>query len=407
MDMLDILKENGFNYIRLRLFVDPTAEVPEDVEAGLGGGWRASPYSLRGYCGLDSTIKYAQKVRDAGFKFLLDFHYSDTWADPGKQYKPVSWRGLSFQQLTERVRSYTRESLEAFRDAGVLPDMVQVGNEVINGMIHPDGRNWASGGVGGWPSFARLVHAGMSGVRDVDTTILIMMHTVSERNPNGWLTSLKSNLNQIETGFGDKIDIFGISYYPRWHGDLDSLSRVLNTVANNHDIKISVVEYADLHREVNDIVFNLPDEKGFGTFVWEPQEFAGDDSRPLFTWRSGGGGINIRETNSLMTLYPQMAIDYGNDNATAIGEKSTRPNLEQNRRPDFRIGHDGVIGYYSNAPGVVTIYNIQGRVVGRFDVKTPGAYNPARLLGMRPGAYIIAIKPDNAPRQVFNYRVVR
>jgi hypothetical protein len=227
-----------------------------------------------------------------------------------------------------------------------------------------------------------------------------MMHTVSENNPNGWLTNLKSNLNQREAGFGNRIDIFGISYYPRWHGNLDSLRRVLNTVASNHNIKISVVEYADLHREVNDIVFSLPDEKGFGTFVWEPQEFSGDNSLPLFDWRN-----NRRETNSRMALYPQMAKDY--DNPTSICEKPAGPNLGQTMRSDFRIGHDGVIGYYSDAPGVVTVYNVQGRVVGRFDIKAPGVYNPARLLRMRPGAYIIAIKPADANKQVFSYRIAR
>ncbi|MDR2580172.1 MAG: glycosyl hydrolase 53 family protein [Fibromonadaceae bacterium] len=317
-DMLDILKENGFNYIRLRLFVDPTVEVPEDRD--VQRDWYASPYSTRGYCGLDSTIKYAKKVKAAGMKFLLDFHYSDTWADPGKQYKPVSWRGLNFTELTARVRSYTRESLEAFRDNDVLPDMVQVGNEVINGMIHPDGRSWASGGVGGWPSFARLVHAGINGVKDVDQNILIMMHTVADASPspNSWLTSLKTNLNTIEAGFGNRIDVFGISYYPRWHGDLNTLQGQLNAVANNHDIKISIVEYADFHREVNDMVFALPNNKGFGTFVWEPQEFAGDNSVPLFDWRNSPSG---RHSNARLLLYPQMAIDYG----LTASSSSSRP----------------------------------------------------------------------------------
>jgi arabinogalactan endo-1,4-beta-galactosidase len=404
-DILDILKDHGFNYIRLRLFVDPTAEVPEDVAQGLTGGWRASPYSTRGYCGLDSTIKFAQRIKaKGGFKFLLDFHYSDTWADPGKQYKPVAWRGLNLAQLADTVRAYTRRSVQAFKDNGVLPDMIQVGNEVINGMIHPEGRNFAQGGVGGWPSFARLVHAGISGVKDVDTSILIMMHTVSERNPSGWLTNLKTNLNQIETGFGNKIDVFGISYYPRWHGNLDSLQRVLAAVVNNHsDIKISIVEYADLHREVNDLVFALPANRRFGTFVWEPQEFDGDNSRPLFDWRNGR-----RETNARMALYPEMSKDYGNDDiTTATRENSARPDLGQNQRGGFRVGHDGVIGYYSDAPGIVTVYNVQGRAVGRFDIRTPGTYDPANFLRLRSGTYIIAIKPADNSRQAFSRRIVR
>ncbi len=164
-DMLDILKENKFNYIRLRIFVDPKAVDNGKTDAS---GWNPYPYSAKGYCGLDSTIKMAKRVKAAGMGFLLDFHYSDTWADPGKQYKPLSWSGLSGVAAVEgKVRSYTKESLEAFKAAGALPDMVQVGNEVVNGMIHPDGS-------GNSVNFAKLVNAGINGVKDVDPDIKIM-----------------------------------------------------------------------------------------------------------------------------------------------------------------------------------------------------------------------------------------
>jgi len=297
-DLLLILKESGFNYIRLRLFVDPTAKVTEDKPNS--DGWSASPYSTAGYCGLDSTIKVAKRVKEAGMKFLLDFHYSDTWADPGKQYKPMSWRNLNFTQLTEKVRSYTKESLQKFKEAGVLPDMVQVGNEVVGGMIHPDGQ-------GNTQNFATLVNAGINGVKDVDPNIKIMMHTINDKNPNSWLTTLKSNLNKVEANAANKIDVIGLSYYPKWHGNVDSLKRALTAIANNHNIKIAVAEYADFHRQVNDVVYNLPSNKRLGTFVWEPQRFDGDDSKPLFDWKNNPAG---RHSNALLELYPQMAIDY-------------------------------------------------------------------------------------------------
>jgi arabinogalactan endo-1,4-beta-galactosidase len=396
-DILDILKDQGFNYIRLRLFVDPNVVVPEDSIAGLGGAWRASPYDRtgRGFCGLDSTIAFAQRVKEKGFKFLLDFHYSDTWADPGKQYKPVSWRNLNFAQLTERVRTYTRESVQKFKDNGVLPDMVQVGNEVVDGMIWDDGKIWV-GSTNNWTNFAILVNAGINGVKDVDPDILIMMHTISERNPNNWLTTLKTRLNQVEAGAANKIDVIGLSYYPRWHGDLDSLSRVLTTIANNHDIKISVVEYADRHREINDLVFNLPDNKGFGTFVWEPQEFSGDNSLPLFDWRN-----NRRETNARMALYPQMAIDYGISEITTNVNNCPKPSGA--KLPDgINISGNGIIRYHSNAPATVTVYTIQGRVAGRFNIKSPGTYNPAQMLkkSLKPGMYVITVKSANDGKNV-------
>ncbi len=293
-DPLEIFKEHGFNYIRLRLFVDPTATVPDQT---CDGNWCPSPYSTKGYCGLESTITMAKRVKASGMKLLLDFHYSDTWADPGKQYKPVSWRGLNFTQLTDKVYTYTKETLEKFKENGVLPDMVQIGNEVINGMIHPEGKDTAN--------FAKLVHAGIKGAKEADSNIKIMMHTTSERNPNNWFTTLKRNLNRVEAGTADKIDVIGLSYYPRWHGNLETLEGILKTISSNHDIKIAVVEYADKHREVNDLVFALPPDKRFGTFVWEPEEFSGDDSLPLFDWKNGR-----RETNNRISLYSQMAIDF-------------------------------------------------------------------------------------------------
>ena len=306
-DPVVIFKEQGFNYIRLRLFVDPTATIPGQT---CDGSWCPSPYSAKGFCGLESTIAMAKRVKAAGMKLLLDFHYSDTWADPGKQYKPVAWNSLNSTQLIEKVRTYTKETLEEFKKNGVLPDMVQIGNEVINGMIHPDGS-------GNTVAFARLVNAGIKGAKEVDPNIKIMMHTTSEKNPNNWLTTLKNNLNSVEAGAADKIDVIGLSYYPKWHGDLNTLTQILNSIANNANhnaIKIAVVEYADKHREVNDLVFNLPQNKGFGTFVWEPEEFSGDESLPLFDWKN-----NRRESNALFALYPQMALDF-------LSQSNSEPN---------------------------------------------------------------------------------
>jgi len=307
-DLLSILKGVGFNYIRLRLFVDPKATDASKVD---NSGWNPYPYSAAGYCGLDSTIKVAKRVKDAGMKFLLDFHYSDTWADPGKQYKPVSWQSLNtVALLSDKVRSYTKESLQKFKEAGALPDMVQVGNEVVHGMIHPEGKNNGD-------AFARLVLAGINGVKDVDPNIKIMMHTINSENPLGWLNTLKSNLNKVEANAANKIDVIGLSYYPKWHGNVDSLKRVMTAISKNHNIKIAVAEYADFHREVNDAVYNLPENEGLGTFAWEPQEFSGDDSKPLFDWTN-----NARRSNARLELYPKMVIDYGLSNVQSSSSSS-------------------------------------------------------------------------------------
>lgn len=280
-DILEILKDHKFNSVRLRLFVDPTAIVPETNE---------SPYSKQGYCGLEPTIAFGKKIKDVGMLFLLDFHYSDVWADPGKQYKPMSWRSLSYAELVKKVRSYTRESLEAFEKAGALPDMVQVGNEIVGGMIWPDGS------TGKMKQFAELVNAGIDGVKDVSDDIEIFIHSISNKAPSSWLSNL------IKAGVkADRIDVYGLSYYEEWHGTPNDLKKNLTDVTKNHNVKIAVAEYAEVHEQVNDIVFNLPGEKGYGTFVWEPTRW----HEKLFD--------DNGKANSRIDLYPKLSTRYGND----------------------------------------------------------------------------------------------
>jgi hypothetical protein len=184
--------------------------------------------------------------------------------------------------------------------------MVQVGNEVVSGMIWDVGKNY---NPGSWSNFAALVNAGIDGVRDIDQNIKIMMHTINERSPNGWLTNL------INAG-ATRIDVIALSYYTQWHGQPDSLRREVNRIANNaltntHNIKIAVAEYSGNHRLVNDIIFELPNNKGFGTFVWEPADWSdGSYGAVLFDWNNG------RRSNANLELYPQMAIDYGTNVVT-------------------------------------------------------------------------------------------
>ena len=115
---LEIFKDHGYNWIRLRLFHTPT-DLPNNLEY---------------------TIALAKDAKKLGYRFLLDYHYSDTWADPGKQFLPKAWEGMSHAQLAKAVFEYTKQTIAAFHEAGAPPDMVQIGNEVVNGMMWPDGR---------------------------------------------------------------------------------------------------------------------------------------------------------------------------------------------------------------------------------------------------------------------------
>src|SRR6185369_13947781 len=155
-DAVQILKDHGLNYIRLRLFVNPEND---------------SGYSpKKGFCDLQHTIAMGKRIKTAGMKFLLDFHYSDTWADPQKQYKPAAWKGLNFDQLKQTVFTYSKNVIQALKDAGAQPDMVQIGNEINHGMIWPEGH------INNLDSLAQLVYASIQGVKAVDPAITIMLH---------------------------------------------------------------------------------------------------------------------------------------------------------------------------------------------------------------------------------------
>lgn len=261
---LQIFKDHGYNWIRLRLFHTPT-QLPNN---------------------LAYTIALAQAAKKLGFKFLLDYHYSDTWADPGKQGIPKAWQGMSHTQLVDAVRDYTRETITAFRDAGVLPDMVQIGNEITNGMLWPDGRLPAN-----WDNFADLVKAGIDGVdagRGDQPKPRMMIH-IDKGGDKAATKKFFDKLNSYRVDF----DVIGQSYYPWWHGSLNDLRENLIFMAHAYKQDIMVVEAAynwrpaeyrnrpgpfpetpegqrEFWDEVNREVQAAPDGRGIGVFWWEP-----------------------------------------------------------------------------------------------------------------------------------------
>ena len=244
-DAIAILKDHGFNYIRLRIFNDPA---------------RDSGYSPgKGFCDLAHTLAMAKRVKAAGLQLLLDFHYSDYWADPGKQFKPAAWRNLDFATLLDSVYDYSLRVIEALRLQGTSPDMVQVGNEINHGMIWPDGS------IRHPDSLAALIYAGIMGIKAADPACPIMLH-IALGGQNDESHFFLDNMLERQLPF----DVIGLSYYPRWHGSLSDLRYNVDDLARQYGKDIIVVEYTQLKREVNDIAFSAPDGLGKGTCIWEP-----------------------------------------------------------------------------------------------------------------------------------------
>jgi len=244
-EVIRILKDHGFNYIRLRLFVDPSND------SGYSPG--------KGFCDLPHTLEMAKRIKKEGMKFLLDFHYSDTWADPGKQFKPNAWKGLDFRDLSKKVFDYTTDVLEALKAQGTLPDMVQTGNEINHGII------WPQGNVQHLDSLAILLNAAMAAVKKVDPSIITLLH-IALGGQNAESEFFIDNMISRGVSF----DVIGESYYPKWHGTLQDLETNLDLLHKKYHKPVIVAEYSQLKKEVNKIAFSIPGNQIKGTFIWEP-----------------------------------------------------------------------------------------------------------------------------------------
>jgi len=224
-DPLAIFRDHGCNTMRLRLFHTPT---------GKGGVVNSLAY----------TQALGRRIKEAGFRLLLDIHYSDTWADPGHQVTPKAWQGLDPGALCEAVRAYTRDVVRAMDDAGARPDIVQVGNEIGHGMLWPTGK--LSKAPAERPRLATLVKAGVRGVREAEGAgppIAVMIHHQAGGSP-GAVRWFFDYLAEFQVPY----DLIGLSYYPWWHGTLDDLTATLDATAERFRKDIVLVETATLYK---------------------------------------------------------------------------------------------------------------------------------------------------------------
>jgi len=268
IDVLALLREHHYNWVRLRLFHDPSVsddKLPND---------------------LSYTVALAKRAKRLGFHVLLDLHYSDGWADPGKQPTPAAWSNLTHAQLADQVFAYTRDVIAEFARQRVMPEMVQVGNEITYGMLWPDGKL-----PGNWDNFSDLIKAGVKGVnagRGRQPMPRIMIHI--ERSGD-----LNAAVNFYDQLIARHIhfDVIGLSYYPFWHGNISKMHDNLDKLAQRYRRPIIIVETAynwrpgrsplknadfdetpegqeAFLRAVNDAVCAVPNGLGQGVFWWEP-----------------------------------------------------------------------------------------------------------------------------------------
>ena len=283
-DLLALLKNHGFNYIRLRTFVEPLNDYGYASDDSCPG--KAEAYNDR-----DHVVELAIKVKAAGMGLFLDFHYSDTWADPNKQVIPQAWRGAAtLDELAALVGDYTTDVLQALVAAGAAPDMVQVGNEITPGMLihvptaetdcYGNGsvpHTGPNGSAADWNNLATLLSAGIEATRAVLPDARIMLHTENTADYDAVVAWFGKALE-----LGLEFDIIGLSAYSHWHGPADQWRpNITNLAAAFPGLEFSIVEYSDQKQLPNDIMRELPDGRGIGTFIWEPT-LSGPWGEPLF-----------------------------------------------------------------------------------------------------------------------------
>lgn len=231
-DLLPWLKEQGMNAMRVRLFVNPEAYTGSDKD----------PNAKQS---LDYITPLCKRIKDTGLDLMLDFHYSDTWADPAKQWTPKAWENLSDEQLYEKIYEYTKASLQHLVDAGATPDFIQTGNEISYGMLwgkntEPESslKKTFMGNNANWDRFGKLLRQAIKACHEVCPDAKIVIHTERVAQ-HAVLSYFYDKMNQLDVDY----DIIGLSYYPYFHGNLDVLKKALSELEKKFSGKeIMIVE---------------------------------------------------------------------------------------------------------------------------------------------------------------------
>lgn len=204
VEPLSLFRANGVDIMRIRVWVDPKSECGE-------------PY-LAGNCDLDNFLRLAKLGTDKGFRIMLDLHYSDFWADPGKQMIPKSWKGLDFDGLKKRVYEYTRDVLKEVEKSGIAVEFIQVGNEITNGMLWPFGylQEQPGGCRTNYDSLTALLKSGIKACREYAPQAAVILHLEKSYDQQIY----GEYFEQMAAANVD-FDIIGYSYYPYWHGTFE------------------------------------------------------------------------------------------------------------------------------------------------------------------------------------------
>jgi arabinogalactan endo-1,4-beta-galactosidase len=273
-DCFQILKAKGINSIRLRVFVNPSSDKGS------------------GHCSPAEVVAMAKRANALGFRLMIDFHYSDTWADPAKQAKPAAWASHSFEQLLTDVYDHTYSVMRDLKANGVTPEWVQVGNEIPGGMLWPDGSTEH------FAQLTQLINKGYDAIKAVSATSKVIVHL--DRGNNSEL--YRWFFDNLRTN-GGRYDVIGMSYYPYWlkqnyKESIKDLQANLLDMASRHGKEVMVTEVGgedtavqdtyDMLVAVQQAVRAVPNHRGLGVFYWEPEGAKSWSGYALSAWGADG-----------------------------------------------------------------------------------------------------------------------
>jgi len=346
-DCFQILKDHGINTIRLRTWVNPSMV-----------DW------VNGHCSKYETIAMAVRAKQWGMRVMIDFHYSDSWADPTKQVKPAAWSTHTFAQLLDDVYNYTNNFMVALDSAGVKPEWVQIGNETSGGMLFPDGS------TSNWSQLAQLINKGYDAVKAVSPTSKVVLH-VDKGNVNSrfrnWFDNAKT--------YGAKFDVIGLSYYPYWLTGSPDYTLSINDLGNNmndmvlrYGKEVMVVETGgldtksqntkDMLTAVINKVLAVPNNAGLGVIYWEPEASRNWGQYQLSAWGTGAKPQPTIALDAFLTITAlsetrdsKLILKLNNQNGTLIFNE-TLASIEI-------LNINGVIIREASNSGSITISNLQ------------------------------------------------
>ena len=358
-DMLAFFKQKGWNSMRVRLFVAPSQASQAHKDQGVRQD-------------LEYVKALGKRIKDAGLKFMLDFHYSDTWTDPGQHSTPSAWNSSDTTTLANYVYTYTKECLQALKDFGATPDFIQTGNEITYGMMWPTGHCYPDGGNysnGTFANFAKYLKAGIKACREECPQAKIIIQTEMSKVQN--VTNFYNTLKRYTNDY----DIIGISFYPHYHGPLNFLENVINSLEQTHaDKKIEIVETGYYHKWYpSDAKYNLTNlypatDEGQRLFTAALVEMLNAHSSVdgLYWW--------FPEANEYGINWQNAVTPSGWYNASLWDNETGKVLAAINEMRDFIGDENSIVVPFSTKEHTTAVYDISGRMLSALEPLNRGIY---------------------------------